>query len=1074
MANEQYLIFDKATRPDLADIYDRSQASPPRERVLMRERKFAQGAEFNEAFSIEARKRTNIGNMVASDGDRRKGCEIIVDPFTGDTTLAAGEVYVRGDIRPVGEASFAGLPIVGDVVVGVRVLQTVVTHEEDESLLGLHEEAIVSYGEPGAAREELSLVWGWDGDGQAGALYRVYQIRDGFVVDQTPPPSLSGFNAAMAAQDYDAHENYVARGCRVTALGLSGGKQWFSIEEGTANILGYKRTRNTATRFGQPEEPDILNIASEPHTFDDGGTGTATIALNRSPINSVAQVIVTKEVTETIVRGAVANTTDLLGHTGVVSISLVKQGATTYASPASYTRNGDRIDWSPAGPEPAPGSSFDITYRYLDAVVPSVVTPTGITISGGVTGGNVFVSYNFNLPRHDLICLDRDGNVVYLKGIPAVEQPQPPAPPATLLALCVVENDWFGTPAIINNGTRSLPFWQLQRMYDRLVDAIDLIALARLQMDISAREPVAKKGVFVDPLNDDRYRDGGEAQNGAVFNGSFQIPIIPSFQAFSMAAPACLTYTEEPLILQEAVTGCTKINPYQSFAPLPAKMYLTPSQDFWTETQDESLSPITQVFGQGNRSRVTNVEVITSTRDVTAYFLRQINVAFEIDGFGPGEILQKLTFDGIDVTPAGPLAADVNGKVVGTFTIPANVPSGTKHVAAVGAGGDSAAAEFTGQGRIEISTSQQITTVQRFRDPPPRNTGGGSGNGQGGNGGSRTDPVAQSFMFAEGRHIASIEVKFCAIGDASQPVLCEIVTMDNGYPTTDVIAQTETDMHSAIIGTWHKFTFDPPVFIPAGVETAFVLKTNDPNHSVSYAARGGFDAARQEWIGAQPYTIGVRFSSSNASTWTAHQDEDLTFRLNAAKFDPVSKTIALGTVTAISLSDFIAEAQVFLPTGDTRVVFEIEPVGETPVRIEPGQVWERQSFFTGNAALRAILTGTDKVSPIMGRDVLAIKGTMQANGVYVSDAFTMGNLIRLDAVMKTKLPAGSALTVHYDKADDNWQLLPQASATVLADGTFERTFRTTGLTAIQGRIRLTLTGSPAARPAVSDLRAFSI
>ncbi|TIU92639.1 MAG: DUF4815 domain-containing protein, partial [Mesorhizobium sp.] len=70
--------------PDLADIYDRSKVSVPRERVLIRERKFAQGGEINEAFSIESRKRTNIGNLVAHDGDRVKGCDIIVDPLTGD------------------------------------------------------------------------------------------------------------------------------------------------------------------------------------------------------------------------------------------------------------------------------------------------------------------------------------------------------------------------------------------------------------------------------------------------------------------------------------------------------------------------------------------------------------------------------------------------------------------------------------------------------------------------------------------------------------------------------------------------------------------------------------------------------------------------------------------------------------------------------------------------------------------------------------------------------------------------------------------------------------------------------
>ncbi|RWC91647.1 MAG: DUF4815 domain-containing protein [Mesorhizobium sp.] len=1053
------------------DIYDRSRVAPQRDRAWIRESKFAQGSEINEALSIEERKRTNVGNLIARDGDRVKGADIVVDVDTAMVTLAAGQVYLRGDVRVVPASVLEDVAMTGDVVIGVRVLSTLTTYEEDSTLLGLHE-GTASAGEDGAIRETLTLTWGWNGDGEDGDLYRVYQLRDGGVVDQTPPPNLSGFNQAIALYDYDAHENYIPRGCRVTPLGLSGGKQWFSIEEGTANILGFKRTRNTATRFGQTEEPDILNIVSEPHTFDDGGTGTAVIALNRTPINTVAQVIITKEITETVVRGGVANTMDLLGHASVTSIIEVKQLSTTYATPASYLKNGDRIDWSPGGPEPAGGSSYTVKYRYLEAVAPAATGQTSVTVAGGVTGGSVFVSYSYRLPRYDRICLDSDGLVVYLKGISAIEQPQPPATPATLLSLCVVRNDWFGTPVVVNDGTRAMSFEFQWRAYNRMVDMIDLIALARLQLDISAREPVAKKGVFVDPFDDDRYRDAGEVQNGAVFNGTFQIPIIPAFQQFSMAGPQYLNFTEEVFIAQEAVTGCTKINPYQSFAPLPARMSLTPSQDFWTDTEDTSLSPVTQVFGQGNASRVTNVEIITSTRDVVARFLRQINVAFTIEGFGVGETLSLLTFDTIDVTPAGPLIGDANGRIAGTFAIPPNVASGNKHVAATGGGGSLANSEFSGQGLVEIRTSQQVTTVQRFQETPPRVVN--PGNGGGGNGGSRTDPVAQSFQFTEGRHIASIEVKFCAIGDRAQPVLCEIVSMDNGFPTTDVIAQTETDMHSAIIGAWHKFTFDPPVFVPVSQETAFVLKTNDPNHSVSLAARGGFDAARQEFIGAQPYTVGVRFSSSNASTWTAHQDEDLTFRINAARFSPATKTIPIGTVTANSLSDFIAQAQVFLPTGETRLQFEIEPAGETAVRVEPGQVWERQSFFTGNAALRAILTGTDKVSPIMGRDILAIKGTMQANGVYISDAMVMGTGVRVDAVMKTRLPAGSTLTVENDAANDVWQTLPQVRADALGDGTFERTYEDATYTALQGRFRLTLTGTPAARPAVSDLRAFAI
>jgi hypothetical protein len=109
----------------------------------------------------------------------------------------------------------------------------------------------------------------------------------------------------------------------------------------------------------------------------------------------------------------------------------------------------------------------------------------------------------------------------------------------------------------------------------------------------------------------------------------------------------------------------------------------------------------------------------------------------------------------------------------------------------------------------------------------------------------------------------------------------------------------------------------------------------------------------------------------------------------------------------------------------------------------------------------------------MSRDLLLIKGTMQEDGVYISRAFEVGEDKTVDVVLGTKLPSGATLTVSVDQADDNWSELTQASAKVLADGSIERTFRVAAFAGPTARMKLVLTGTPAARPVCFDNRAYS-
>ena len=1079
----------------LAGVYDRTPDKPNVARVLFREEKLAQAAEHMEAQSITEARNRRVGDLIAKDGDRVTGAEILVDPLTGTVVLAAGTIYLQGDVRPVVATTLNGVPMTGTVSVGVRLIRTVVTEVQDPDLLGLHPGSEAE-GEPGAGRETETIAWGRSGDGGTGTLFSVYQIKDGVVVDQTPPPQLSGVTAAIATYDRDAHGSYIVEGCRVTALGKTATKQRFSIEEGVANIYGFKRSRDAAIIHEETEAWDTETIAAEPSTFADGGTGTAVITVLYPPIASLTSAIVTKEVTRTIIKGT-TNSADALPDPSVTSIIEVKQGGTTYVAGTSYNLVNDTVSWSPAGAEPATGSSYTVKYRYLSAVTPVTQTDRTVTLTGGVTGTTVLLSYSWKLPRFDLLCLDASGLPAYVKGVSMRRAPQPPIAPVTLLPLAVVENNWMGTPTIRNIGVRAYHFTRIHRMYEKLVDAFNLLGLERLKREIDSREPVAKKGVFVDPLINDFYRDLGTAQTAAVFQGSMQLPIAPSFFYPTLAAPALLNYTEEVVASQPLVTGQIKINPYNSYENLPASMKLEPPVDFWVDQPQDTLqqSFVTQqvvqtvernVTGNNPGRRVTETvreqvsvdENLVSDAVALSPFMRQITVTVTISGFGAGENLLKLEMAGVSVKPPGSQTANALGTIALTFTIPANMPAGRAMIYAEGAGGSWAQALFVSNGYYDADTIQRTTTITRFvtrtvttttapRPPvepaPSRFEPARS-----------PDPIAQSFILPEDRLIAGFNVKFAAFGDKNKGIMVELVKTDLGFPTDEALAQAFVDISTATVGSWVACRFPVPVHVVGGQEYAFIVRTNDDDHALALASIGGFDAVAQQFVGAQPYVVGMLLSSATATAWTAHQKDDLSFQIVAAKFSPVTKTISFGTFSLTNASDLMARASVLIPSGDTNVIFEIVRASGEVKKLSPNTNWELDAFVTEAVTLRAVLSGSEKMSPILFPGIILVAGTIATSATYVSRAMEMGTAVRMSAYMKHWLPNGSDVTVHFDKTDNIWNSAPVNVTDILDDGWIEREYRLASITAVQGRIRVTLTGGPAARPSVQDLRAVAI
>lgn len=1084
----------------VAGAYDRSASRPGDARLVVIEGAYVQGAEINELQAIEARRNRRIGDMVARDGNRIEGGALVLTAEDGATTgtlsLADGKVYVLGDVRDVAAAVIADVPLVGSVSVGVRLTTTVVTAEDDPTLLGLGI-GTVAEGEPGAAREVETLAWALEDDAGGGRYFQVYALRDGTALDQAAPSDLTGVKAVVAEYDRDAHGSYIVSGCEVTALGAIAGAQVFSIQPGTANILGWKRTRVYALRHAEPEAPDLETIAAETHAYP--ATVPAVITLNDPPAASITQVVIQKEITETVVRGTVPGGIDALAHTSVVAIDSIVQGATTFGG-ATYALAADAVSWAPSGAEPAASSTYQVTYRYNVAVIPDTITDRTITVSGGVVGTSVLVTYASKLPRRDLLCLTAAGDTAYVKGVSARKGAMAPLAPTTLLKLAEIGNDWLGTPEVINDGIHNVPYDKMARYFGRLVDMLDSFNRLALESDIRGRSASATRGIFTDPLTDDYYRDQGEPQTAAIVDGCLVLAVDLIDVHMLGTEPYCLPCVPEVVVSQPLATSAMRINPYSNLISMPADMKIEPAVDFWTDRLTEWTSPTTAEFTVINNTvpagTVTSTKTITEVvaeRVQVAKVLRRIAIRITLDGFGVGEHLATLTFDGVDIKPAGVQTADGDGKIIVNVTVPEGIPTGTRRVRATGAAGSFAEALFVGQGTILVDVLRRVTLLTRtVLSPPPVRTpvdptkpiyppigigGEGGGGGGGGDGAGGEDPLAQTYRLAAARQIIGVDIRFAAIGVRRHGVRVQLSGVSDGDPTSEVYAQAFIGMAPVATGVWVSPRFAVPVYQSAADERAMVILTDDTTHALAIAKLGdivNLAGGRQSVVTEQPYTVGVLLSSSNRSTWTAHNDRDLTFQVVAARYTATERVVVLGTIDLVAASDMVVRGTVEIPTEDCSVVFEVVRADGSVIAVVSGQTIEFSDYVTETVTVRARLKGTATMSPILWPGVSVGVGRIRASGDYVTKAFAHGAAVDLYALFVAHLPAGSTVAVARDAADDVWSAVPLASTEVLPDGWTEPKYHAAGITAAQGRVKITLTGSPAARPQLARVRAYTL
>lgn len=404
------------------------------------------------------------------------------------------------------------------------------------------------------------------------------------------------------------------------------------------------------------------------------------------------------------------------------------------------------------------------------------------------------------------------------------------------------------------------------------------------------------------------------------------------------------------------------------------------------------------------------------------------------------------------------LVADQDGKISGRFTVPPNIPVGTKLLQFVGSDGNYGEASYTARGIITTEERRRVTTMTEVRQNQTtvvvRRW--------------RSDPLAQTFTLNQGRHIGGVDLWFTDKGTSR--VIVQIRETTVGIPNQNIIAESHVPAADILVNGSPTRIEWPPVWIEAGTEYAIVILTDDAEPCVRVAELGKYDSVNERWVTSQPFQVGVLLSSSNASTWTPHQERDLTFRLLGARFTATTRTVDLGNIDVSDVSDIIALTNVERPATDTDVEIVLTDEEGNETRVSDDSPVALQNRLNGEVNIKAVLRGSDLRSPVMFPGLQAILGNMSETADYVTRAMPAGVNTKVTVTYEALLPGSANVAVDVLDSNGDWQNIALDSGNPVGDEWEERTHILENFTADETRVRLTITGNPLYRPRVRALR----
>ncbi|MFP3032205.1 MAG: hypothetical protein ACEY3M_14115, partial [Wolbachia sp.] len=290
-----------------------------------------------------------------------------------------------------------------------------------------------------------------------------------------------------------------------------------------------------------------------------------------------------------------------------------------------------------------------------------------------------------------------------------------------------------------------------------------------------------------------------------------------------------------------------------------------------------------------------------------------------------------------------------------------------------------------------------------------------------------------------------------------------------GMPSQTVIAESYIEPKDIKIdGTATRITWSP-VWCEASREYAIVLLTDDADTAVKIAELGKYDSVNSRWVTSQPYQVGVLLSSSNASTWTPHQNLDLTFRLLAATFTESSHVIDLGKVTANNTSDLIVLTNVEKVAFDTNVEFILTDEEGKENFLSDNLPLALRERINGELTVKVSLKGGQEKSPVLYPGLQLVMGNLSESGDYVTRSITAGANTKITITYDALIPGTADIKTYVEKNVD-WQLVNLTSGKPIGESWVERTHVLSNFSANETRVKLVLSGTVVYRPKVKNLR----